>query len=145
MADEGPPPPEQAPAKATQAPVAIETEDVKETEARVEAAVPLSDAISILKEPVDRLAMADSLFATREMRLALELYESIDAIQFDPEDRLWIWHQIGCCQRVLGDQAAGGEVLQDGGRFVIVGFIVRQRTLVAGIYSEPDCHRRTAG
>ena len=91
--------------KPPQTPAADEPENANDAVAPADAVVPLTDAIPILNEPVDRLALADNLFATREMRLALELYESIDANQLDPDDRLWIWHQIGCCQRMLGDQA----------------------------------------
>ncbi len=51
--------------------------------------------------PIDRLALANNLYAIREFVLSLELYEQIDQTSLSPEDRFWIEYQIAGCLRRL--------------------------------------------
>jgi hypothetical protein len=71
-----------------------------------EAAAATVDGDSVVEGPVDRLGLADSLFATDEVALALEMYSQLDAETYPPDTTLWIAFQIASCHRRLG---AAGE------------------------------------
>jgi hypothetical protein len=57
----------------------------------------------IVDEPVDRLALADSLFASGQIDLALQAYRQVDGSVLAGEDRLWIEYQLANCHRRLQD------------------------------------------
>lgn len=56
----------------------------------------------LVEGPVDRLGLADNLFAMREFLMALEIYSQIDLTPLRPEDRQWIVYQIATIHRHLG-------------------------------------------
>jgi hypothetical protein len=55
--------------------------------------------------PIDRLALADSLFATKDIEFALQMYAQIDPQSVTPDDQLWIEYQVAGCHRRLGNIA----------------------------------------
>jgi hypothetical protein len=57
----------------------------------------------IVQGPVDRLALADSLFAGGQVDLALQAYEEVDSSTLSGEDGLWIQYQLASCYRRLLD------------------------------------------
>jgi hypothetical protein len=57
----------------------------------------------IVDGPVDRLALADSLFASGQIDLALQTYQQVDPTALTGEDRLWIEFQLASCHRRLQD------------------------------------------
>jgi tetratricopeptide (TPR) repeat protein len=57
---------------------------------------------SPMTDPVDRLGLADSLFAAGESALALETYQALDLAGLSPEDLQWIAFQQASCLRRLG-------------------------------------------
>lgn len=59
----------------------------------------------VVEGPIDRLALADSLFATQDIEFALQMYEQVDRPTVSPDDRLWIEYQIAGCHRRLGNIA----------------------------------------
>ncbi len=56
----------------------------------------------VVDGPVDRLGLADSLFATGEIVQALELYTQLDRNTLTPEQIRWIDYQQATCYRRLG-------------------------------------------
>lgn len=54
---------------------------------------------------INRLALADSLFATGQAELALQAYGSIQLTKLSAVDRYWIEYQIANCHRRLGNTA----------------------------------------
>lgn len=77
----------------------------------------LSDAVQVTKETVDQHALADNLFATGEVDLALKLYQSIQVSQLEVEEQAWIWYQIACCHRILSTGPEPKSKLADAERF----------------------------
>ncbi len=65
---------------------------------------PLS-ATTVLDTPVDRLRLADSLFATQEFALALQMYESLDPKQLGNSEKYWVTYQQASCLRRLNETA----------------------------------------
>ena len=61
--------------------------------------------IPVVDGPIDRLALADSLFATNEIEFALQMYEQVDRQQVTPDDQQWIDYQLAGCHRRLGNIA----------------------------------------
>lgn len=59
-------------------------------------------ATTVLDSPVDRLKLADNLFATGEVQLALTMYEAVKTKDLSAEDRHWHTYQQACCHRRLG-------------------------------------------
>ncbi len=58
---------------------------------------------------VDRRALADSLFGSGQIELALKLYLELNAAETDAEEQIWVRYQIGCCYRRLHDYAHANE------------------------------------
>ncbi|MEX2288666.1 MAG: hypothetical protein WD648_16345 [Planctomycetaceae bacterium] len=58
---------------------------------------------SIVTEPVDRMGLANNLYATGNYKLALETYRSIPLAEINTDERVWIEYQLACCHRNLGD------------------------------------------
>lgn len=57
----------------------------------------------VVDGPVDRLGLADSLFATGQVSLALEMYSRLD-IKSSPQDiQDWVAYQQASCHRRLGN------------------------------------------
>jgi len=56
----------------------------------------------ILAKPVDRLALADSLFQSDEISLSFDLYKKLVEQAEGGKDRLWIEYQLAACARRLG-------------------------------------------
>ena len=59
-------------------------------------------ATTVLDSPVDRLRLADNLFATGEVQLALTMYEAVTTKGLTVDDRHWLTYQKACCHRRLG-------------------------------------------
>ncbi len=59
--------------------------------------------VPVTSGPVDRLRLADNLFATGEPQLALEIYEDIIELRQAPAKQTWIEYQMAGCHRQLGD------------------------------------------
>ncbi len=57
------------------------------------------------KKPVDRLALADNLFGSREFPLAREIYEALLTKSPNSEDAVWLRYQIACCHRKLDNRS----------------------------------------
>lgn len=66
-----------------------------------QAVDPLRVATAIVDGPIDRLALANNLYATGQLVLALEMYEQIDQSAVSQQDRYWIEYQLACCLRKL--------------------------------------------
>lgn len=62
-------------------------------------------AVAVLDGPIDRLALANNLYGTGELKLALEIYQKVDRSSLTPNDQLWIEYQIANCHRRLGNRA----------------------------------------
>jgi hypothetical protein len=60
---------------------------------------------ALVDGPVDRVALADSLFASGEVEFALQAYQQVDAHTLTVEDRLWIEYQLASCHRRLKNYA----------------------------------------
>ena len=58
-------------------------------------------ATTVLDTPVDRLRLSDSLFATKEFSLALQMYESLEAKDLVESERFWVTYQKASCLRRL--------------------------------------------
>ncbi|WP_145371359.1 hypothetical protein [Maioricimonas rarisocia] len=65
---------------------------------------PFADSV-VAEGPIDRLGLADSLFASGENALALELYRQLETSGdgLEAHDRYWVRYQIGCCYRRLNN------------------------------------------
>lgn len=55
-----------------------------------------------LEGPIDRLGLADSLFATGQIAAAVRVYSELDAAPLTPDERGWIHFQLAACDRRLG-------------------------------------------
>ena len=62
------------------------------------------DQIKIMNGPIDRLSLANNLFASGNIELALEVYKHIDTRQLSPLDKSWLAYQIAGCHRLLGSR-----------------------------------------
>ena len=60
------------------------------------------DATTVIDGPVDRIGLADNLYALGELTIALEMYEQVDAKKVKPEEAYWVMFQRACCHRRLG-------------------------------------------
>ena len=59
------------------------------------------NAKAIVEGPVDRIGLADSLYALKELPIALEMYEKVDVKHVAPSERYWVSFQRACCLRKL--------------------------------------------
>jgi hypothetical protein len=66
--------------------------------------LPAQSAEAVTGTRINRLALADSLFATGQSDLALQAYSSIELSKLAAVDRYWIEYQIANCHRRLGDR-----------------------------------------
>ncbi len=58
-------------------------------------------ADAIVDGPVDRIGLADSLYALDELSLALEMYGKVDLKNVSASERYWVSFQRACCLRKL--------------------------------------------
>ncbi len=59
----------------------------------------------VVDGPIDRLGLANNLFAVGEYSLALEMYHQIKGSDFSSQQQFWVEYQIACCLRHLGNPA----------------------------------------
>lgn len=59
-------------------------------------------AEAILDGPVDRIGLADNLYAIGELQIALEMYQQVDLTQLKESEWFWVKYQIASCFRRLG-------------------------------------------
>lgn len=62
------------------------------------------DQIKIMSGPIDRLSLANNLFASGNIDLALEVYKHIDPRSLSSLDKSWLAYQIAGCHRLLGSR-----------------------------------------
>lgn len=65
-----------------------------------------------LDEPIDRLGLADTLYAAGELALARDAYSQVDRSQLAPGDGYWIDYQLAACYRRLGERDKAAEMLR---------------------------------
>ena len=58
----------------------------------------------LLDGAVDRLRLANNLYGSNEIKLALDVYQRLDKSALAPLDQLWVEYQIGNCHRRLGNR-----------------------------------------
>ncbi len=56
---------------------------------------------AIVEGPIDRLSLANNLYASGQLGLALEMYAQIDRRSLTPQDKYWVEYQSACCLRKL--------------------------------------------
>lgn len=59
-------------------------------------------AEAIIDGPVDRIGLADNLYAMGELQIALEMYQQVDLKQLSESEWYWVKYQIASCYRRLG-------------------------------------------
>ncbi len=69
-------------------------------------------AYAVVDGPVDRLGLANNLYATGEHELALEIYQKMVRDKGDSFDSLWVQYQIANCFRQLGNRAESERMLR---------------------------------
>ena len=62
-----------------------------------------------LDGPIDRLGLADNLFALGEFGLALQTYQQIDQSALEREDTQWVQYQVAGCLRHLGKPSEAAD------------------------------------
>lgn len=65
----------------------------------------MSDIVMMSPKAVDRLELANSLFAMGRTESALAVYGQIEQAGLSEEDRIWLDYQMASCQRRLGNVA----------------------------------------
>lgn len=63
--------------------------------------LPATTGSVVVEGPVDRLGLADSLFATGQIPLALEMYSQLETSSYPPDVQQWIAYQQASCYRRL--------------------------------------------
>lgn len=63
-------------------------------------------ALPITDGPIDRAALADSLFGAQKFQLAVKIYEQLLTEENLPEEAAWLRYQVAGCYRNVGDWAA---------------------------------------
>ncbi|WP_145944215.1 hypothetical protein [Fuerstiella marisgermanici] len=58
-------------------------------------------AQALVKGPVDRVGLADNLYALDELQIALEMYQQVDLKEVPVSERFWITYQTASCFRRL--------------------------------------------
>lgn len=62
------------------------------------------DALPITDSPVDRLGLANALFALGQIESALDIYQRLPLESVPVPERSWVQYQIACCFRKLGNR-----------------------------------------
>ncbi|MEZ6112976.1 MAG: hypothetical protein R3C99_18485 [Pirellulaceae bacterium] len=73
-------------------------------------AVPLKP---LSTSPIDRLALANNLFASGQYGLALESYRQLNPESLTPSDHRWARYQMACCYRKLGNPTDAEEIYRE--------------------------------
>lgn len=66
----------------------------------------------VVDGPIDRLGLANNLFAVGEYGMAQEMYQQIDASQLDSHLHFWIQFQVASCTRHLGKTAEASNLFR---------------------------------
>lgn len=66
-----------------------------------------------LEGPIDRLGLANSLFATGQIAAAARIYSELEAVPLTPEERAWIQFQLAACDRRSGRLSAAQQRYRD--------------------------------
>jgi hypothetical protein len=66
-----------------------------------------------LEGPIDRLGLANSLFATGQIAAAARIYSELEAAPLTPDERAWIHFQLAACDRRLGRLSAAQQRYRD--------------------------------
>ena len=61
----------------------------------------ISDA-TVVEGPIDRLGLANNLYAVGDYLLALEMYEQADTVNMTAQQQIWTEYQIANCLRRIG-------------------------------------------
>lgn len=64
-----------------------------------------ASAAPVVDQPVDRVALADSLFAVGEYGFALDAYQQVETAELNAATQLWLHYQTACCLRRMGRTA----------------------------------------
>ena len=59
-------------------------------------------AKTMIDGPVDRIGLADNLYAVDEFQIALNMYQEVDLNDIPASERYWVRYQTACCMRRLG-------------------------------------------
>lgn len=78
------------------------TQPKSESEPKSIAATP---ATTVVDGPIDRLSLATSLFATKELRECLRILEAVNLRPLSVEDRQWHDYLAASCYRDLGNRS----------------------------------------
>ena len=57
---------------------------------------------AVVEGPIDRIGLANNLYAVGEFRLAMEMYEHVEKQELSPEQQIWSEYQAANCLRRLG-------------------------------------------
>ena len=57
---------------------------------------------AVVDGPIDRVGLANNLYAVGEFRLAMEMYEHAEETELSPEQQIWSEYQAANCLRRLG-------------------------------------------
>jgi hypothetical protein len=64
-------------------------------------------------DPVDSLALADSLFGAGEIEMALAGYQRLGDGEIPDSDRRWVQYQIASCKRTLGEPGSAEQIYRE--------------------------------
>lgn len=67
---------------------------------------------ALVDGPVDRVALADNLYAIGEYTLAKEMYDRVPLQKLPPDQRYWVRYQNASCLRHMGDLAQAKKELR---------------------------------
>ena len=67
----------------------------------------------LTEAPIDRMALADQLFASGDYSTALDVYREINVEQLEVAEGIWIQHQIASCFRRLGNSVEADKYYRD--------------------------------
>lgn len=57
---------------------------------------------AVVEGPIDRIGLANNLYAVGEFRLAMEMYEHVEKKELSPEQQIWSEYQAANCLRRIG-------------------------------------------
>lgn len=114
---------ETLPTEAPQAPPDVQSEPEPQTETHSiwDDEVVLS-TITVTENAINRLALANNLYAAGEIKIALKIYSQL-RLESDTKDQAWVIYQVGHCHRRLGNKSESDQAfrfvaaLPNGGRW----------------------------
>lgn len=98
---------EPEPEQLTAEPVEAPTEPAAEQKSLFADAM---DATTVIDGPVDRIGLADNLYALGELTIALEMYEQVVTTKIKASEAYWVMFQRACCHRRLGQLEKAQEL-----------------------------------